>query len=69
MTLFFLFDTHLYPSNHRLLDRLQQVARTLSVILLRNPYDAAFLKPGVHATTAYGFRRCQLDAVIARLLG
>lgn len=66
--LLFLFDAHLYPSNRRLLDRLQQTARALVVILLRNPYDAAFLRAGVLALTAFGFRRCQLDAVIARLL-
>jgi beta-N-acetylhexosaminidase len=69
VTLLFLFDAHLYPSNRRLLDRLQEAAQALAVILLRNPYDAACLKPGVQAITAYGFRRCQLDAVIARLLG
>ena len=69
VTLFFLFDAHLYPSNRRLLDRLQQTAPALAVILLRNPYDAKFLAPGVLAITGYGFRRCQLDAVIARLLG
>ena len=69
VTLLFLFDAHLYPSNRRLLDRLQQAAQALAVILLRNPYDAGFLTPGALAITAYGFRRCQLDAVIARLLG
>jgi beta-N-acetylhexosaminidase len=67
-TLLFLFDAHLYPSNRQLLDRLQQRAPALAVILLRNPYDAAFLKSGVLGLTAYGFRLCQLDAVIARLL-
>ena len=69
VTLLFLFDAHLYPSNRRLLDRLQQAAQALAVILLRNPYDAGFLTPGALAITAYGFRRCQLDAVIARLVG
>ncbi|MBI3625189.1 MAG: beta-N-acetylhexosaminidase [Candidatus Rokubacteria bacterium] len=69
VTLLFLFDAHLYPSNRRLLDRLQEAAQALAVILLRNPYDAEFLTPGVLAITAYGFRRCQLGAVFARLLG
>ncbi len=68
VTLLFLFDAHLYPSNRRLLDRLQATASALAVALLRNPYDAAFLKPGVLGVTAYGFRLCQLAAVIARLL-
>ncbi len=63
----FLFDAHLYPSNRALLDALQARARALAVVLLRDPYDAALLQPGVRGITAYGFRKCQLDAVIARL--
>lgn len=66
-TLLFLFDAHLYPSNRALLDALQSRARSLAVILLRNPYDASLLAPGVLGITAFGFRRVQLDAVIARL--
>jgi beta-N-acetylhexosaminidase len=66
-TVLFLFDAHLYPSNRALLDALQARARRLAVVLLRDPYDAALLKPGVRGLTAYGFRKCQLDAVVARL--
>jgi beta-N-acetylhexosaminidase len=66
-TVLFLFDAHLYPSNRALLDALQAGARRLAVVLLRDPYDAALLAPGVRGLTAYGFRRCQLDAVVARL--
>ncbi|HEV8642830.1 MAG TPA: beta-N-acetylhexosaminidase [Methylomirabilota bacterium] len=66
-TVLFLFDAHLYPSNRALLDAVQAWARTLAVVLLRDPYDAALLAPGVLGLTAYGFRKCQLDAVIARL--
>jgi beta-N-acetylhexosaminidase len=66
-TVLFLFDGHLYPSNRALLDAVQDAARTLAVVLLRDPYDAVLLRPGVLGLTAYGFRRCQLDAVIARL--
>ncbi len=68
-TLLFLFDAHLYPANRRLLDRLQESAKALAVVLLRDPYDAEFLASGVFAITAYGFRLCQIDAVLARLLG
>ena len=68
VALLFLFDAHLSPSNRRLLDRLQETARPLAVALLRDPYDAAFLRPGVLGVTAFGFRLCQLDAIIARLL-
>lgn len=63
----FLFDAHLYASNRALLEALQAAAPALAVVLLRDPYDAALLRPGVLGLTAWGFRRCQLDAVIARL--
>lgn len=68
VTIFFLFDAHLYPSNRRLLDRLQESAQALAVVLLRDPYDTEFLKPGLLGLTAFGFRTCQLAAVIALLL-
>jgi beta-N-acetylhexosaminidase len=68
-TILFLFDAHLYPADRRLLEVVTAVATTrCAVVLLRDPYDAVLLPPGVGGITAYGFRRCQLDAVIARLL-
>ena len=63
----FLYDAHLYPSNRALLDAVQKAARRLAVVLMRDPYDAALLAPGVVGLTAYGWRRCQLEAVVARL--
>lgn len=66
-TVLFLFDAHLYPSNRALLAAVQGRARALAVVLLRDPWDAELLGPGVMGITAYGFRRCQLDAVTARL--
>jgi beta-N-acetylhexosaminidase len=66
-TVLFLFDAHLYASNRALLEALQGRARRLAVVLLRDPYDAALLGPGVRGLTAYGFRKCQLDAAVARL--
>ncbi len=66
-TVLFLYDAHLYQSNRALLDALQKAARRLAVVLMRDPYDAALLAPGVVGLTAYGWRRCQLEAVIARL--
>ncbi|MBI2494469.1 MAG: hypothetical protein HYV94_20570, partial [Candidatus Rokubacteria bacterium] len=66
-TVLFLFDAHLYPSNRALLEAVQARARALAVVLLRDPWDAALLAPGVLGVTAYGFRACQLAAVIARL--
>ncbi|MBI2206917.1 MAG: hypothetical protein HYU41_24045, partial [Candidatus Rokubacteria bacterium] len=66
-TVLFLFDAHLYTSNRALLDAVQSRARALAVVLLRDPYDAALLDPRAVGITAYGFRKCQLDAVIARM--
>jgi len=66
-TVLFLYDAHLYPSNRALLDTLQAQARRLAVVLLRDPYDAALLERETLGVTAYGFRRCQLHAAIARL--
>jgi len=64
----FLYDAHLYPSNRALLEALQAAAPALAVVLMRDPYDAALLAPGVLGLTAYGWRRCQLEAVLAQLL-
>jgi hypothetical protein len=67
VTVLFLYDGHLFPSNRALLEGVHARARALAVILLRDPYDASLLPPGVLGITAYGFRKCQLDAAIARL--
>jgi len=64
----FLFDAHLYASNAKLLKEVQSKSRALAVVLMRDPYDADMLAPGVLGVTAYGFRKYQLDAVIARLV-
>ena len=64
----FLYDAHLYASNRALLEAVQARARTLAVVLLRDPYDASLLASGVLGITAFGFRRVQLDAVISRLV-
>jgi beta-N-acetylhexosaminidase len=66
-TILFLFDAHLYPSNRALLEALQARARRLAAVLLRDPYDAALLAKETLGVTACGFRRCQLEAAIARL--
>jgi beta-N-acetylhexosaminidase len=67
-TVLFLYDAHLYKSNRALLDACRASAKQLAVVLMRDPWDAEFLAPGVAAITAYGWRRSQLDAVLARLL-
>jgi beta-N-acetylhexosaminidase len=67
-TVLFLYDAHLYPSNKALLEACQAGTKRLAVVLMRDPWDAELLAPGVAAATAYGWRRVQLDAVMVRLL-
>jgi beta-N-acetylhexosaminidase len=67
-TVLFLYDAHLYKSNRAMLEACQAGACRLAVVLMRDPWDAEYLAPGVAALTAFGWRRCQLDAVMARLL-
>jgi beta-N-acetylhexosaminidase len=67
LTILFCYDAHLYPSNQRLLEALQDAARELVVDLLRDPYDAAFLKAGVAGLTDFGWRACQIKAAIAKI--
>jgi len=68
LTVFFLFDAHLFPSNRKLLDEVQAHARALVVVLLRNPSDVNLLAPGVLGVTAYGYRVCQIEAALERVM-
>lgn len=65
----FLFDARLFSTNKSLLERLQTKTARLVVAIMRDPYDAEFIREGVLCLTAYGYRVCQLDAVVERLLG
>lgn len=67
VTIFFCYDAHLFSANKVLLDRLQAAARQLVVVLLRDPYDVEFLQPRVTCLTAFGWRVCQLQAVLAAI--
>jgi beta-N-acetylhexosaminidase len=67
LTILFCYDAHLYPANKKLLDALQEAAPELVVDLLRDPYDADFIKQGVACLTAFGWRACQVRAAIGRI--
>ena len=67
VTILFCFDAHLYPSNKKLLDSIQDAAKELVVDLLRDPYDAASLKAGVACLTDFGWRVCQIKASIEKI--
>ena len=67
LTVLFCYDAHLYPANRKLLEAVQKNAKELVVDLLRDPYDADFIQPGVTCLTDFGWRACQLKAAIARI--
>jgi len=67
LTILFCFDAHLYPSNKKLLEAIQAAAPELVVDLLRDPYDADYLKEGVAGLTAFGWRACQIKAAIEKM--
>lgn len=67
LTILFCFDAHLYPANNELLDALQDAAKALVVVLLRDPYDADFIREDVACLTAFGWRACQLRACLEKM--
>ena len=67
LTIFFCYDAHLYPSNKKLLDALQEATDRLVIDLLRDPYDAEFLKEGVAGLTDFGWRTCQIKAAVEKM--
>jgi beta-N-acetylhexosaminidase len=67
LTIIFCFDAHLYPSNKKLLDALQDFAKELVVDLLRDPDDADYMKEGVAGLTDFGWRACQIRAAIEKM--
>ncbi len=67
VTIFFCFDAHLYASNRKLLDEVQNTAPSAVVGFLRDFYDIALLKPSVPALTCGGWRACQIRSIIERI--
>jgi hypothetical protein len=68
VTVFFCFDAHLHKGCKALLDALQASAKKLVFVLLRDPYDEEFAKPSNAVVTAFGFRLCQLEACIDKIV-
>ncbi len=71
LVILYLFDAHLYPSNRQLLELLLAVAdgseRRVAVVLLRDPYDAEWVRDQAACVTSYGLRACELRAATALL--
>jgi beta-N-acetylhexosaminidase len=67
VTILFCYDAHLYPANKKLLEAIQAATPKLVVDLLRDPYDAALIQPGVACLTDFGWRACQIKAAIEKI--
>jgi beta-N-acetylhexosaminidase len=67
LTILFCYDAHLYPSNKKLLDAIQDAAKALVVDLLRDPYDAEYVRTGIACLTDFGWRACQIKAAIDKM--
>lgn len=66
-TLLFCFDARLYSSNKELLDVVQVRGRETVIVLLRNPYDEDLIHKNAACLTDFGWRTCQIDAIIRML--
>lgn len=66
--LLFVYDAHLQVTEKELVQNVQARGKRTVVVLLRDVYDKAFLNPGTRCVTAYGFRACDLQAIIPKLL-
>src|SRR5207302_4044963 len=66
-TILFLFDAHIYPMEKELLEAVQAFSKRLAVVLLRDVYDAEFIKEGTLCLTNYGFRVCDIQATLRKL--
>jgi beta-N-acetylhexosaminidase len=67
LVLFFLWDAHLFTGARELLKTLQESAKRLVVLLLREPSDLKWVGTKAACLTAYGFRTCQVEALIEKL--
>jgi beta-N-acetylhexosaminidase len=66
-TILFLFDAHIYPAEKQLLEAVQAASKRLVVVLLRDVYDVEYVKEGTLCLTNYGFRVCDIQAVLRKL--
>jgi len=65
--LLFVADAHIDAGMRVLLEAAQKSAKRLAVVLLRDVYDAELVRPGVLCVTNYGFRVCDIEAVLRKI--
>ncbi len=67
LSIIFVWDAGLVEGWRRVLEVTQEKSKSCVAVLLRDFFDQRFLKPETAGATAYGFRKCQLDAVLKKL--
>jgi beta-N-acetylhexosaminidase len=63
-TVFFCYDAHLQPGNHKLLKALEKLKQPLVLVLMRDPYDGEETNPTTTLVNGFGFRQVQLEACL-----
>ncbi|MBI2118679.1 MAG: beta-N-acetylhexosaminidase [Elusimicrobia bacterium] len=63
----FCIDAHLYASNKKLLELVQDSKKEVIIILLRDPYDIEMVKKSAACITNFGYRACQIKACIDKI--
>lgn len=66
---FFCYDAHRFSGQRKLIEELQRRGKKLAVVILRNPWDSAFLGEKTTVIQTYGFRVAQLAAAVRLLFG
>lgn len=67
LVLFFCADAHLFSGARELLKVLQEAARHLVAVLLKEPHDLEWVRSETACVTGYGFRASQIEAVIEKV--
>jgi beta-N-acetylhexosaminidase len=66
---FFCYDAHRFSGQRRLIEELQRRSKKVVVVVLRNPWDSAFLGEKTSVIQTFGFRVPQLAAAVRLLFG
>lgn len=65
--IFFCYDAHQSKETEKLLKQIQSRGKNAVIVLLRDPYGAAFVKKQAPVITVYGFRVAQLRAAVREI--
>jgi beta-N-acetylhexosaminidase len=66
---FFCYDAHRFGGQRKLIEELQRRNQRMVVVILRNPWDSAFLGEQATVIQTFGFRVAQLAAAVRLLFG